>query len=184
MASERVILGIDPGTIILGYSVIRLLDRKTELMVMDVLKLPTGANHADKLKKIFECTMELIDGHHPDELAIEDPFFGKDAQAMLKLGRAQGVVMAAALHRSIPIFEYSPRRIKKSITGNGNSTKEMVAHMLQQMLNFKEKPRHLDATDALAVAVCHSFQTGPQSTGKQYKGWGEFLKNNPGRGNL
>lgn len=124
--------------------------------------------------------MELIDRHHPDELAIEDPFYGKDAQAMLKLGRAQGVVMAAALYRTVPIFEYSPRRIKKSITGNGNSTKETVAHMLQQMFHFV-KPRHLDATDALAVAVCHSFQNNLQPTDKHYKGWDEFLKNHPDR---
>lgn len=181
MSSERIILGIDPGTIIMGYGVIKTVDKKMELLAMDVLKLHKISDHADKLKKIFDHTVMLIDQHHPDELAIEAPFYGKDVQAMLKLGRAQGVAMAAALFRQVPIFEYSPRRIKKSIAGSGDASKDMVAHMLKQMLGFKELPKNLDATDGLAAAVCHFFQNAPKGSGKQYKGWEGFLKDNPGR---
>jgi crossover junction endodeoxyribonuclease RuvC len=166
----------------MGYGVISALDKKMELLAFDVLNLKSSSDHADKLKKIFEHTLALIDLYHPDEMALEEPFFGKDVQAMLKLGRAQGVAMAAALSRSIPIFGYSPRRIKKSITGNGNASKEMVAHVLMQLLHFAEVPRYLDATDGLAAAVCHFFQNAPRAQGKQYAGWEAFLKEHPERG--
>ena len=123
--------------------------------IFDLSKLKT---HELKLKKIFESTLNLIDEYQPDELSIEAPFFGKNVQSMLKLGRAQGVAMAAALYRDIPIFEYSPKKIKKSITGNGNASKEQVAKMLQSLLNIKDLPKHLDASDGLAAAICHYFQ--------------------------
>lgn len=181
MTSERIILGVDPGTVVMGYGAIRTRDKSMEFLGMDVLKLQKLTNHADKLKKIFEHTIELIDRYHPDEVAIEAPFYGKDAQAMLKLGRAQGVAIAAALYRTVPIFEYSPRKIKKAIAGNGDATKEMVAHMLKQMLHLSEVPRQLDATDGLAAAVCHFFQNAPQTGGKNYKGWDTFLRDHPER---
>jgi crossover junction endodeoxyribonuclease RuvC len=143
-------------------------------------------DHMLKLQRIFEKTVALIDNYHPDCLAIEAPFYGKNIQVMLKLGRAQGMAIAAALSRNIEITEYAPRKIKQSITGNGNATKEQVAAMLQNLLKFKETPEFLDATDGLAVAVCHSFQKIGTSTGKtgkkkSYSGWETFVKDNPKR---
>ena len=158
--SEKIILGIDPGTNIMGYGLIRIESNQAELITLGVLHLVKVDGHALKLRKIFEKTLALIDQYHPDDLAIEAPFFGKNIQSMLKLGRAQGVAMAAALYRSIPIFEYSPKKIKQSITGNGNASKEQVAAMLQTILKFKETSEYLDATDGLAVALCHHFQNG------------------------
>lgn len=149
---------------------------------LGIVKLDHLDDHPLKLQRIFEKTVALIDEYHPDCLAIEAPFYGKNIQVMLKLGRAQGVAMAAALSRNIPIFEYAPRKIKQSITGNGNATKEQVSAMLQTLLKFTETPQFLDATDGLAVAVCHSFQrvgTGGQS--KSYSGWGAFVKDNEKR---
>lgn len=182
MKTERIILGIDPGTTIMGYGLISVKGNKMELIVMGVLKLSKYANHALKLKKIFEHTLELIDAYHPDDVALEAPFFGKNIQSMLKLGRAQGVAMAAALYRDIPIEEYSPRKIKQSITGSGNASKEQVAAMLKNLLLFDTSPEHLDATDGLAAAVCHYFQTGKTaSSGTSYTGWKAFLTENPGR---
>ena len=180
MADEdRVILGIDPGTTIMGYGLIHIKAKEMKLITLDVLYLNKLPNHPLKLKKIFEKTIALIDEYHPDQLAVEAPFFGKNVQSMLKLGRAQGVAMAAALYRDIPIFEYSPKKIKQSITGSGNASKEQVAGMLQSMFSIKELPKQLDATDGLAAAVCHHFQRNPSGGGKSYKGWGDFLKNNP-----
>jgi crossover junction endodeoxyribonuclease RuvC len=182
LTEERIILGIDPGTNIMGYGVISAKQNKIELVVIDVLKLGTLDNHALKLKKIFETTLKLIDSFHPDELSIEAPFFGKNVQSMLKLGRAQGVAIAAALFRDIPIFEYSPKKIKQSITGNGNASKEQVAEMLYSILKIKEKANYFDATDGLAAAVCHFFQNKQAgSESKKYSNWESFLKNNPDR---
>lgn len=184
MATERIILGIDPGTTIMGYGIILVRDKKAELLTMGILKLHKLSEHEDKLKKIFERTISLIDEYHPDEMAIEAPFYGKNVQSMLKLGRAQGVAMAAALSRTLPIFEYSPRKIKQSITGQGNASKEQVARMLQSIFGFEEAPDYLDATDGLAAAVCHSYQGGVESAGKsskKYSGWKAFLGDNPER---
>src|SRR5512138_543755 len=181
MPSERVILGIDPGTTIMGYGIIATLDKKITLVTMGVLKLHQYSEHEDKLKKIFERTVSLIEEYHPDELAIEAPFFGKNVQSMLKLGRAQGVAMAAALSRTVPIFEYSPRKIKQSITGRGSASKEQVALMLQSLLKFSQPPQYLDATDGLAAAVCHYFQNNPGKQEKKFTGWKSFLTENPER---
>ena len=165
----------------MGYGVILVRGNTMELMTMGVLKLHKLDNHADKLKKIFDRTLMLITEYHPDELAIEAPFYGKNVQSMLKLGRAQGVAMAAALYRTVPIFEYSPRKIKQSITGQGNASKEQVASMLQTLLKYDESPETLDATDGVAVAVCHHFQKLPSTGSKGHSGWKSFLNNNPDR---
>ena len=149
---------------------------------MGVIHLNKLNSHADKLKRIFERTIQLIDEYHPDEMSLEAPFFGKNVQSMLKLGRAQGVAMAAGLYRDIPIFEYAPKKIKMAITGSGTASKEQVASMLKTLVNVKEMPKHLDASDGLAAAVCHYFQNGKTETsGKSYSGWDSFVKNNPGR---
>ena len=181
MKSERIIIGIDPGTNILGYGIILCSGNKMSLIEMDVLKLGNHTNHALKLKSIFEELSVIIDKHHPDELAIEAPFFGKNVQSMLKLGRAQGVAMAVGLSKGIPIFEYSPKKIKQSITGKGNASKEQVASMVLRILNVKETPKYLDATDGLATAVCHYFQGGNSTEEKSYSGWKGFIAKNPGR---
>jgi len=183
---ERIILGIDPGTAVMGYGLVKEIGSKMELISLGIVKMDNLDDHMLKLQRIFEKTIALIDNYHPDCLAIEAPFYGKNIQVMLKLGRAQGVAMAAALSRNVEITEYAPRKIKQSITGNGNATKEQVAAMLQRLLNFKETPEFLDATDGLAVAVCHSFQkitTGKGSSGskKSYSGWETFVKDNTGR---
>jgi len=163
----------------MGYGVIGIRDEKVELITMGVLKLGKITNHPDKLKKIFDRTLALIEEYHPDELAIEAPFYGKNVQSMLKLGRAQGVAMAAALYRTVPIEEYSPRKIKQSITGKGNASKEQVAAMLHHLLTFDDKQEFFDATDALAVAMCHFFQQSPLKKEKKYSGWKSFLEQNP-----
>ncbi|KAB1063819.1 crossover junction endodeoxyribonuclease RuvC [Salibacter halophilus] len=182
--AEQIILGIDPGTTITGYGIIVIRDKKMELVQMGEIHLKKLNNQAQKLKKIFERTLNLIDEYHPDELAIEAPFFGKNVQSMLKLGRAQGVAIAAAVYRDIPMTEYSPRKIKQSITGSGSASKEQVAKMLQKLLKIEEEkmPKHLDATDGLSVAVCHHFQGGAQGSDQnKYKGWGSFISQNPGK---
>ncbi|MGD9992832.1 MAG: crossover junction endodeoxyribonuclease RuvC [Salinivirgaceae bacterium] len=178
---ERIILGIDPGTTLMGYGVIEVLDKKPRLITMGVIDLKKIDDHYLKLSKIFERVIGLIDSFQPDELAIEAPFFGKNVQSMLKLGRAQGVAIAAALSRQIPIFEYAPRKIKMAITGNGNASKEQVAQMLKQELRFDEIPADLDATDGLAAALCHFYQNKPQNDGKSYNSWKDFMNQNPGR---
>ena len=182
--SERIIMGIDPGTTILGYGIIRVKGKKMEMIALGVLKLDKYSDHPLKLQKIFERCIELIDGFHPDELAIEAPFFGKNVQSMLKLGRAQGVAIAAALSRKIPVSEYAPRKIKQSITGNGAASKEQVAAMLQRLLSIQHDamPEQLDATDGLAAAVCHFYQSSSQGTGAaSTSGWKMFIAKNPGR---
>jgi crossover junction endodeoxyribonuclease RuvC len=183
---ERIILGIDPGTAVMGYGLVKETGSKIELISLGIVKMDNLDDHMLKLQRIFEKTVALIDNYHPDCLAIEAPFYGKNIQVMLKLGRAQGVAMAAALSRNVEITEYSPRKIKQAITGNGNATKEQVAAMVQRLLRFKETPEFLDATDGLAVAVCHSFQkitTGKGSAGakKSYSGWETFVKDNTSR---
>ena len=179
MQTDKIILGIDPGTTIMGYGLIHIKENQMELIQMGVLHLSKLSSHELKLKRIFERTLQLVDEYKPDELAVEAPFFGKNVQSMLKLGRAQGVAMSAALYRDIPIFEYAPKKTKMAITGKGTASKEQVAAMLKSLLNIKEMPKHLDATDGLAAAVCHYFQRNPSGTGKKYTGWGSFLKDNP-----
>ena len=179
--TDRIVLGIDPGTTIMGYGLIHIKGNKIELITMGVLHLSKLNSHADKLKRIFERTLALIDEYKADEMALEAPFFGKNVQSMLKLGRAQGVAMAAGLYRDIPIFEYAPKKIKMSITGQGTASKEQVAAMLKSLLKINEMPKHLDASDGLAAAVCHYFQNGKISGGKSYSGWSSFLKDNPDR---
>ena len=181
---ERIILGIDPGTSVLGFGVIRTKGNEIHLLTMDVLRLEKITDHALKLEKIFTSCIEIIEKYNPDELAIEAPFFGKNVQSMLKLGRAQGVAIAAALSRKLTVNEYAPRKIKQSITGNGNASKEQVAAMLQQILkiNQADMPKKMDATDGVAAAVCHYFQTSsPLAAKGNYKSWDSFLKNNPDR---
>jgi crossover junction endodeoxyribonuclease RuvC len=180
---DKVVLGIDPGTTIMGFGVIRITGRQMTLLEMGVIRLEKIEDHHLKLQRIFQETLAIADKYHPDEFAIEAPFFGKNVQSMLKLGRAQGVAIAAALNRNLPIFEYSPKKIKMSITGSGNASKEQVAAMLQQLLKIKELPKYLDATDGLAAAVCHYFQnTGAGGKPeKKFGSWEAFLSNNPGR---
>ena len=179
---ERIILGIDPGTTILGYGILKESGKEISLISLGVIKLGHLSNQALKLQQIFKKTEALIKAYNPDCMACEAPFYGKNVQVMLKLGRAQGVAMAAALSNDIPIFEYAPRKIKQSVTGNGNATKEQVSAMLKNLLKFEEKPEFLDATDGLAVAVCHSFQQN-MSDGSQssYSGWEAFAKTNSNR---
>jgi crossover junction endodeoxyribonuclease RuvC len=179
---ERVIMGIDPGTAVMGYGVILEKGSKIELITMGIVRMDHLDDHFLKLQRIFEKTIVLLDEYKPDVLAIEAPFYGKNIQVMLKLGRAQGIAMAAALSRNIPVTEYAPRKIKQSITGSGSAGKEQVAAMLQRLLNFKETPEFLDATDGLAVAVCHSFQrVNTSGKGKSYSGWESFVKDNKKR---
>ena len=181
MKNEKIILGIDPGTTIMGYGVILVEGNKPTMLAMGVLELKKYDDHYTKLKRIFDRVVQLIDTYHPDELAIESPFFGKNVQSMLKLGRAQGVAMAAALSRSVPIFEYAPLRIKQAITGRGNASKEQVALFLKKYLNLQDDPAYLDATDGLAAAVCHFFQINRPVAGTGVKSWKEFINKNPGR---
>ncbi len=181
MKTEKIILGIDPGTTIMGFGLIKVIGKEMEFMQLNELLLKKYDDHYVKLKLIFERTIALIDEYHPDEIAIEAPFFGKNVQSMLKLGRAQGVAMAAGLSREVPITEYSPKKIKKAITGNGNASKEQVAKMLQSTLGLKTLPKNLDSTDGLAAAVCHFYNAGKIDGGKSYSGWGAFVKQNEGR---
>jgi crossover junction endodeoxyribonuclease RuvC len=178
---ERIILGIDPGTTIMGYGVISDNGKSVTMLAMGVIKLSKFNSQALKLRRIFERTLGLVEQYKPDELSIESPFYGKNVQSMLKLGRAQGVTMAAALYRDIPIFEYSPLEIKKSITGNGSASKEQVAAMLNRLLTFDKNPETLDATDGLAAAMCHYFKRTKGIKGKTYAGWKNFLADNPDR---
>ncbi|WP_291859146.1 crossover junction endodeoxyribonuclease RuvC [Marinilabilia sp.] len=179
--AEKIILGIDPGTTVMGYGIIEAKGKTPVMLAMGVLELSKYSDHYLKLQKIFERVVSLIDYYHPDELAIEAPFYGKNVQSMLKLGRAQGVAMAAALSRSLPIFEYAPLRIKQAITGRGNASKEQVALFLQQYLKLQEMPKYLDATDGLAAAVCHFFQKQNLVSSGGAKSWKEFMRQNPGR---
>lgn len=182
-AQERIILGIDPGTIVMGYGIIRVIKQKPEMVAMGVIQLNKFENHYDRLKRIYSRILGIIDEFLPDELAIEAPFFGKNVQSMLKLGRSQGVAMAAALSRDIPIAEYAPLKVKQSIATSGSASKEQVATMLQKTLRIPQEMMHckLDATDALAVALCHYYQTSNPmaSSDKSITSWKAFAKENP-----
>lgn len=182
MAEDKIILGIDPGTTVLGYGLIHIKGTKIEMLNFGIIQLNKLDNQPDKLKRIFDRLDSLMEEYKPDEMAIEAPFFGKNVQSMLKLGRAQGVAIAASLRRNIPYEEYTPKRIKQAITGNGNASKEQVAAMLQTLLKFEEIPKYLDATDGLAAAVCHHFSKGIGENNKS-KGssWTSFLSQNPER---
>jgi len=178
---ERIILGIDPGTTITGYGLIRTVGPEPELITIGSIDLSKFDDHYLKLKHIFDRTVGIIDEYHPDELAIEAPFYGKNVQSMLKLGRAQGAAIAAALSRSLPIFEYAPRKIKMSITGRGAASKEQVASMLMRILKFNKIEIKLDATDGLAAALCHFYQTNSPQQDKSYNSWKDFINKNPRR---
>lgn len=179
---SKIILGIDPGTLVMGYGLIQVQGRTASLIKMDVLKLSGHKDHYERLQMIHTCIQELILTYQPDCCAIEAPFFGKNVQSMLKLGRAQGVAIATAMHAGLSVAEYSPKKVKQSITGNGNADKEQVWQMLQRILLFSERPDFLDATDALAVAVCHFFQeTSPLSAVSKAKGWEQFMQQHPDR---
>jgi crossover junction endodeoxyribonuclease RuvC len=178
---DRIILGIDPGTQVMGYGIIGIEGKRTGLIGAGVLILNKYSEHELRLAKIFERTIQLIETYQPDEMALEAPFFGKNVQSMLKLGRAQGVAMAAGLSRQIPIAEYSPKKVKQSITGNGNASKEQVAAMLENLLSFKNDSKYLDATDGLAVAMCHYFQSSSKLNVSGKGGWKAFLRENPDR---
>jgi crossover junction endodeoxyribonuclease RuvC len=181
MSSDHIILGIDPGTTILGYGLIRITGKKLSLIQMGVLRLQKFPDPFERLGKIYQRVDALIEEFHPDEVAIEAPFYGKNVQSMLKLGRAQGVALASAFNRGIPVFEYAPRKIKQSITGSGNASKEQVAMMVQNLLKFDELPESMDATDGIAAALCHYFQTDRPTSAPGVKSWEEFIRKNPGR---
>ena len=180
MAVEKIILGIDPGTNIMGYGLLKVMDKKPEMLALGVIDLRKFADQYLKLGHIFERVNGIIESYLPDEMAIEAPFFGKNVQSMLKLGRAQGVAIAAAIHRQVPITEYAPMKIKMAITGNGNASKEQVADMLKRILRIDriETP-FLDATDALAVAYCHYQESSRPQVVKAYSSWKDFINKNP-----
>ena len=177
------LLGIDPGTNVLGYAVVEVqAKKKLHIVEMGVVKMSHFDNPYDKLGKIFERLVAIIKHHRPTAMAVEAPFFGKNVQSMLKLGRAQGVAIAAGISQRLEVTEYSPKKIKQSVTGNGNAAKEQVAAMLEMTLQADLSEQYLDATDALAAAVCHFYQTGSALGGrKKYKDWGSFLQDNPDR---
>lgn len=180
MIKEKIILGIDPGTSVMGYGLVKVINSKPTLLAMGILQLNKYEDHYLRLRRIFERIISLIDEFLPDELAIEAPFYGKNVQSMLKLGRAQGVAMAAALSRDIPIFEYAPLKIKMSITGNGRAAKEQVADMLQRYLKISEENMlpQLDATDGLAAALCHFFQSNKPQNDSAYTSWKDYINKN------
>ncbi|ASZ10877.1 crossover junction endodeoxyribonuclease RuvC [Chitinophaga pendula] len=179
---SKIILGIDPGTLVMGYGIIAINGKEASLVQMDVLKLSRHKDHYERLQLIHTRVQELIQQHRPDCCAIEAPFFGKNVQSMLKLGRAQGVAIATAMHAGVTVAEYSPKKVKQSITGNGNADKEQVWLMLQRILRFNERPEFLDASDALAVAVCHFFQESSiLPAGTKAKGWEQFMQQHPER---
>jgi crossover junction endodeoxyribonuclease RuvC len=179
----KIILGIDPGTLVMGFGLIMVKDNRVSLLELGVLKPGKIKDNYKKLQLIFNTVSGLITKYQPTDFAIEAPFFGKNVQSMLKLGRAQGVAIAAAIRHGLEVTEYSPKKVKQSITGNGNADKEQVMKMLQTLLAFKENPKHYDATDALAIALCHHFQTNSVlgKVAKGLKGWDDFIKKNPGR---
>lgn len=180
---RKIILGIDPGTLITGYGIIECTGNAIALIEMDVLKQSGKKDNYIRLQLIHKKVESLIKKYKPTEFAIEAPFFGKNVQSMLKLGRAQGVAIAAAISAGLPVTEYSPKKVKQAITGNGNADKEQIFKMLQRLLAFKETPKYFDATDALAVAVCHHYQTSSpiSKITKGFKGWDDYITKNPGR---
>lgn len=180
---ERIIMGIDPGTNVMGYGILGVNGKKAEVIVLGVIELNKFESHYKRLHRIFERVSSLASQYLPDEVALEAPFFGKNVQSMLKLGRAQGVAMAAVLNRDIPVAEYAPRTIKMAVTGNGQASKEQVANMLRHLLDLShtEIPKFMDATDALAVALTHLYETGKPEIAKGPKSWAEFIARNPNR---
>lgn len=181
---SKIILGVDPGTLVMGFGLVNVHGKTLSLIDMGVLKLSARKDAYERLKIIHQTLKELIEKHRPDCLAVEAPFFGKNVQSMLKLGRAQGVAIATAMSLGLDVCEYSPRKIKQAITGNGNADKEQVWKMLQRILFIPTKPALYDATDAVAVALCHYYETQsgiPAVSGKKQKGWEAFIKENPGR---
>ena len=180
---SKIILGIDPGTIVMGYGLITVTGNTISLLELGVLKPGKTADNYKKLQLIYNTVSGLITKYQPHEFAIEAPFFGKNVQSMLKLGRAQGVAIAAAMRHGLEVVEYSPKKVKQSVTGNGNADKEQVWKMLQQLLSIKEEPKFFDATDAVAVALCHHYQGSSilAKAGKGLTGWDDFIKKNPGR---
>jgi len=180
---DKVIIGIDPGTNVMGYGILGINGKKPGLVAMGVIQLSKFDDHYMRLRRIYERVSGLVRQYLPDEMAIEAPFYGKNVQSMLKLGRAQGVAMAAALNRDIPIVEYEPRKIKMAITGNGAASKEQVAEMLRRILAIDkdDMPEFLDATDALAAALCHFYESGKPVASKGAKSWAEFIAKHPGR---
>ena len=174
-------MGIDPGTNLMGYGLIRVVDKKPQILVSGVLDLKKITDPYIKLQKIFQRTLQVIDEYKPDELAIESQFFGKNVQSMLKLGRAQGVAISAALHRNIPIFEYAPKKIKLAITGTGLASKEQMATILQRFFKMKDFPQNSDETDAIAIAMCHFFQGSNPLAKAKSTSWADFVKKNPNR---
>ncbi len=182
MDTPRTILGIDPGTNLLGFGIIRVTGRKAEYVDMGVLDLRKEKDAYSKLKAIFDCISEVCKTYSPDEMALESPFYGKNAQVILKLGRAQGAAMMAGLNYGIKVYEYAPRKAKEAIVGNGAASKEQVEMMLEKTLGVKLDAKHLDASDALAIAMCHFYQTtNPLASGAGRSNWESFVKNNPGR---
>jgi crossover junction endodeoxyribonuclease RuvC len=179
-SAPRIILGIDPGTTVMGYGLLQITNQTPEMLSMGVIDLKKIKNHYAKLQRIFERTLSLIDEFHPGEVAIEAPFFGKNVQSMLKLGRGQGVAMAAALYRNLPITEYAPLKIKMAITGSGNASKEQVADMLRRMLHIPAENmiERLDATDGLAAALCHYYQTNRVQSETPFANWKEYIAKN------
>ena len=183
MIKEKIILGVDPGTTIMGYGLIKIIDNKPFLLALGILELNKLDDHYLRLRRIFERISGLIDEFLPDELAIEAPFYGKNVQSMLKLGRAQGVAMAAALSRDLPIYEYAPLKIKMAITGNGRASKEQVADLLQRFLKIPQENMlpQLDATDGLAAAFCHFLQSNRPQSEAPYVSWKDFVNKNEKR---
>ena len=181
--TEKIILGIDPGTNVMGYGIIRVVGNKAEMVAMGVIDMRRESDPYLRLGKIFERVTGIIDEFLPDEMAIEAPFFGKNVQSMLKLGRAQGVAIAAAIHHSVPIHEYAPLKIKMAITGNGGASKQQVAGMLRYLLHLDadETSDFLDATDALGAAYCHYLQSGRPESQASFKGWKDFVNKNQDR---
>ena len=181
MEWDRIIIGIDPGTNVMGYGVLGIKHRKPTLIAMGVLMLNKFDDRYLRLRRISERVTGLIEQYLPDEMAIEAPFYGKNVQSMLKLGRAQGVAMAAALVRDIPIAEYAPLKVKQAITGNGGASKEQVAEMLRRILSIPQDPLdpHLDATDAVGVALCHFYESSRPQTVRSYRSWKDFVARNP-----
>lgn len=180
VVNEKIILGVDPGTNVMGYGLLSVVGNKTKLVAMGVIELHKYESHYLRLGKIFERITSIIDSYHPDEMAIEAPFFGKNVQSMLKLGRAQGVAITAAIMRDIPVTEYEPMKIKMAITGNGAAAKEQVAGMLQRMLHIpdEEMKVQMDATDALGAAYCHFIQMGRPAVDTKFKSWKDFVNKN------
>lgn len=180
---ERIIMGIDPGTNVMGYGILGINGKTLTPIVLGGIELSKMGDHYLRLARIYERVSGLVEHYLPDELAIEAPFYGKNVQSMLKLGRAQGVAMAAALARDIPIFEYAPLKVKQTVTGNGGASKEQVANMLCYILKLQKDqlPAMLDATDALAVALTHYYESGKPSASGGAKDWAQFLRQHPER---